>query len=216
MVPVKRLELAKSRLPGPPDARAAVALALARDTVDAAARCPLVCEVMVVCDDDRAAAVLGLRARVVPDVPRRGLSAAVEYGAALARARAPGRPVAVLTADVPGCPSAALAQVLAAADGSARCVVADAAGTGTVLLTVHAAVPLGAAFGDRSRSLHTAGGALDLTWRAPAAMRRDVDTREDLLAVLAAPGAAFTRAAAAAAGWWDPSPRPVAAPRSAP
>jgi 2-phospho-L-lactate guanylyltransferase len=202
VVPVKRLALAKSRLPGPAASRAAVALALAQDTVDAAARCPLVAEVLVVTDDERAVAALHLRARVVPDLPRRGLSAAVEYGVALARRADSRRPVAVLTADLPGCSPEGLATVLTAAHGAARCMVADAAGTGTVLLTANGAVGLGAAFGERSRARHTAGGALDLTWRAPGSLRRDIDTVEDLRALLRVPGAERTRAAARAAGWW--------------
>ncbi|HEX2315202.1 MAG TPA: 2-phospho-L-lactate guanylyltransferase, partial [Thermomonospora sp.] len=103
VVPVKVLARAKTRMAdaaGPH--REALALAVAADTVSAALACPAVAEVIVVTDDPLAAAELSaLGARVVPDVPDRGLNPALSYGAGLARRDRPGSGVGALSADLP-------------------------------------------------------------------------------------------------------------------
>ncbi|GAB3153916.1 hypothetical protein GCM10027290_47600 [Micromonospora sonneratiae] len=186
VVPVKRLDIAKSRLRG---ALAGVpheslALALALDTVSAVVACPVVADVLVVTDDRTVAAALRpLGARVTADPPGAGLNPAFALGAA----RSGGGWVAAMTADLPALLPAELAVALrAAADGPSRVrrFVADAPGSGTTLLTAPPGVPLDPRFGDGSAAAHAASGAVALTGIGPT-VRRDVDTPADLLAVAA-------------------------------
>ncbi|MEV0152119.1 2-phospho-L-lactate guanylyltransferase [Micromonospora sp. NPDC050686] len=183
VVPVKRLDAAKSRLRGalPGVPHDALALALAADTVRAVRACPLVAEVLVVTADPRAGAELAeLGARVVPDLPDAGLNAAFRHGAAAAA----GTGVAGITADLPALRPAELAQALAAAQAGppgVRRFVADAPGTGTVLLAAPRGVPLDPHFGAGSAAAHAASGALPLAGGWPS-LRRDVDTAADLAA----------------------------------
>ena len=193
VVPVKRLESAKSRLRGALGGvpHELLALALAEDTVGAALACPPVRELLVVTDDPEATRVLGrLGARIVAEPPgeplavgelrRDGLNPAFARGAALV---ADGW-VAALTADLPALRPAELADALRAAETGppeVRRFVADAPGTGTVLLTAPPGVPLDPRFGPHSAAAHAASGARPLTSAWPT-LRRDVDTPADLLA----------------------------------
>jgi 2-phospho-L-lactate guanylyltransferase len=202
LIPVKRLLAAKTRL------RGAVAdvpheqlvLALARDTVLAALRCPAVGRVVVVTNDPAAqTAMASLGAVVLPDAPDAGLNQALAYGATTMRARlhasdTPG--VVAIAADLPALRPEDLATALrAAADLSSarpgglvpglpapaarRAFVADAAGTGTVLLAAPPGQPLKPSFGQGSAAAHAAGGAVALDHDLPG-LRRDVDTAADL------------------------------------
>ncbi|HEY7273703.1 MAG TPA: 2-phospho-L-lactate guanylyltransferase [Actinoplanes sp.] len=182
VIPVKPLDGAKSRLRGAvPDGRHAdLALALVRDTVAAVLACPAVRDVLVVTDDPAAARVsAALGARVEPDRPAAGLNAAVRFGADVITGVA--RPRAALAADLP----ALRPDELAAALGLARrrSFVADAEGSGTVLLAAPPGVPLDPRFGAGSAAAHAASGAEALTGDWPG-LRRDVDTAADLRAVL--------------------------------
>ncbi|SDB99553.1 2-phospho-L-lactate guanylyltransferase [Geodermatophilus telluris] len=186
VVPAKRLGAAKTRLhpltggPAAGDRHALLVLALLADTVAAARACPAVDVVVVVTDDDRAAAaVAALGARTVPDAPDRGLNPALAHGAGAAAAAA----VAALSSDLPALRPAELAAALAAAEGAPRGFVADAAGTGTTLLTA-AGVPLDPRFGRGSAAAHAAAGAVPLAGDWPG-LRRDVDTPADLAAAAA-------------------------------
>lgn len=177
VLPVKRLAAAKSRLRGAltgvPHER--LALALAQDTVAATLASDEVAEVLAVTDDPevgRALAALG--ARVVPDVPGGGLNAAFAYGAGLLAHR----PVAALAADLPALCPAELSAALSTAAGPDRHFVADAPGSGTVLLTAPAGVRLDPRFGPGSAAAHRRSGALPLAGDWPT-LRRDVDTAAD-------------------------------------
>ena len=161
VVPVKLLDEAKTRLDRAD--RAEVALAVARDTVTAAAACPLVEAVVVVTDDPRAAAAVEGAAEVVADEPARGLNPALLHGAAYAAREHPGTGIAALAADLPAMRPDELARALSAADDAGRALVADAAGDGTVLLTAAPGETLDPRFGAGSRAAHAAAGALDLT-----------------------------------------------------
>jgi 2-phospho-L-lactate guanylyltransferase len=186
VVPVKRLSAAKSRLRGalPGVAHESLAMALALDTVSAALACPAVAGVLVVTDDITAGRALrGLGARITPDPPTGGLNGAFALGATLVD----GTGVAALTADLPALrPDELTAALAASAAGPPRLrrFVPDTPGTGTVLLVAPVGVPLDPRFGGESASAHTASGALALTG-AGASLRRDVDTRADLLAAAA-------------------------------
>ncbi|MFI1192544.1 2-phospho-L-lactate guanylyltransferase [Micromonospora sp. NPDC020750] len=188
VVPVKRLGAAKSRLrgalPGVPHEE--LALALAADTVAAVRACPAVSAVVVITDDPLVAAMAGAAgARAVPDVPDAGLNAAFRHGAEVATAGG-GAWVAGLTADLPALRPAELATALdavTAGPAGVRRFVADAPGSGTVLLAAPPGVPLDPRFGVDSAAAHLAGGALPLTGDWPT-LRRDVDTAADLAAAL--------------------------------
>jgi 2-phospho-L-lactate guanylyltransferase len=193
VVPAKRLAVAKTRL-SPLTAPAGdlhvdLVLALLADTVaaalavgtgpaagdDAAAAGVVVVDVVVVTDDPRAADVVtGLGARTVPDAPDRGLNPALAHGARAVRTAA----VCALSSDLPALRAGELAAALAAAGAHPRCLVADAAGTGTTLLTAHG-TGLAPRFGPASAAAHVAGGAVPLAGDWPG-LRRDVDTPADL------------------------------------
>ena len=182
VVPVKRLDVAKSRLGVlGDDVRRDLALAFAADVVLAALACPVVGRVLVVTDDeDAAAAVRALGADVVADVPDAGLNPALEHGAEVAAAA--GRAgVAALSADLPALRAEDLAAVLSAAP--ARVVVPDARGSGTTLLAAPRGQALDPRFGGRSLEAHALSGARVVP--APASLRRDVDTPADLAEAVA-------------------------------
>ncbi|WP_067505371.1 2-phospho-L-lactate guanylyltransferase [Actinoplanes sp. TFC3] len=183
VVPVKQLSAAKSRLRGAvADARhEELALAMVCDTVLAIGSCALVRDVMVVTADARAAAAVSeLGARVVAD-PGGDLNAAMSFGADTVAGL--GRPRAVLTGDLPALRPGELDAALQAA-GQDRAYVADAVGSGTVLLTTGTATALDPHFGVGSAAAHAASGARALTGDWPG-LRQDVDTPADLRTVLA-------------------------------
>jgi 2-phospho-L-lactate guanylyltransferase len=187
VVPVKRLDGAKTRLQLDPDVRIELALAIAADTVRAAIACPLTEVVIVVSDDDRATAVLReLGAVVVPDQPDAGLNPALVHGAAVPQVPSDAG-VAALAADLPALRPDELAGVLDTTASHGIVVVADAAGSGTTLLAATSATQFRPAFGEGSRARHVAGGAFDGTDDAGPSLRCDVDTLADL-AVAAALG----------------------------
>lgn len=177
VVPVKRLALAKSRLASYGDAmRQELALAFALDVVTAGLAARRVGEVLVVTDDPRAALCLDRAgARVVADLPGRGLNPALEYGISLL---APTGGVAALAADLPCLLPDDLDAALAAVPDGGRGFVTDAAGAGTTLLAAGRGVELAPAYGAGSHALHLASGAVALP--AGPGLRLDVDTAQDL------------------------------------
>jgi 2-phospho-L-lactate guanylyltransferase len=180
--------------PGAGDgAHEALVLAMALDTVAAALASPVVGRVVVVTADPvtaEEAALLG--AETVPDVPDAGLNPALAYAAAqVRRTGLPGTEpgVAALAADLPALRGEELTEALRQAESQAyalapralvRSFVADAAGTGTVLLAAPAGAVLEPCFGVQSAAAHTASGAVALVEAWPS-LRRDVDTPEDLV-----------------------------------
>jgi 2-phospho-L-lactate guanylyltransferase len=156
LVPVKELDLAKSRLDVPHAARRALALAFVLDTVSTARRCDAVGDLVVgTRDADVAARVVELGARVV--VPPAPGELNGDIGWALGRL-APGRPTAVLVSDLPAMSVADLADALARAHRSGTPHrVADLDGRGTTLLTApdHRMEPR---FGSGSAERHRAAG----------------------------------------------------------
>ena len=182
LMPVKVLAQAKSRLAGlAGPRRGELALALAGDTLTAVLACAEVARVIVITDDQVAAAALtGIGALVVADEPRDGLNAALRHGAAYAASRWPGSGTAALSADLPALRPAELAGALRAASAWRTAFVADAAGDGTTLYTASPGVALEPAFGLASRSRHAAGGAAELVGDGIPGLRRDVDTPADL------------------------------------
>jgi len=182
VIPVKVLALAKSRLAGLADTdRAAVALAMAVDTVAAAVACPAVGDVIVVSDDPAVRTeVEALGAQVIADRPGAGLNRALAAGAEHAAGRWPGRGLAALTADLPALSARELTAALAAATAVTQAFVADAAGSGTTLYTAMPGVAFSPRFGPQSRLRHHEAGAVELDLPDIPGLRRDVDTLADL------------------------------------
>ena len=184
VVPVKRLAVAKTRLGAYGDAlRQSLALAFASDVVAAAQACSLVAAVLVVTDDERArAALVAQGVRVVPDDPDAGLNPALDHGADLLRITAGTSAVATVSSDLPSLQAADLEAALAAVPAATRGFVPDAAGTGTTLLAAGAGARLLPAYGPGSAGRHARSGAVRLP--GTDALRRDVDTPEDLRAAV--------------------------------
>jgi 2-phospho-L-lactate/phosphoenolpyruvate guanylyltransferase len=182
LVPVKRLNVAKSRLAVVEPDRVRLALAMACDTVRAAVGCDEVAEVVVISNDrDAAAALSALGARVVDDAPDAGLNPALRHGATAARCDL----VAALSSDLPALRSVDLGDVLRRAAAHRRAVVGDLAGSGTTMLTARSRLDLAPQFGPGSRRAHVASGAVDLSADTAASLRHDVDTVSDLRAAMA-------------------------------
>jgi len=180
VVPVKRLDVAKSRLGAYGDTtRSRLALAFAADVVSAALACDRVARVLVVTDDAVAAGALAaLGADVAPDSPDDGLNPALAHGAELIRSAVSGCGVACLSADLPALGPEQLDAVLRVVVAGSRAFVPDAEGGGTTLLAAGPGRDLDPAFGPCSRRRHLASGALELL--AAPQLRRDVDTPQDL------------------------------------
>jgi 2-phospho-L-lactate/phosphoenolpyruvate guanylyltransferase len=183
VIPVKVLAQAKSRLARlAGQARPALALAVAADTVRAALAAPRVCQVIVVTSDEVAAAELGrLGALVVADEPGAGLNPALQHGCGEAISRAPRSGVGALSADLPALKTAELDRALRRAARWPQAIVSDASGTGTTLYTARPGVPFRPRFGPGSRFRHINGGAHEIPPGDLPGLRRDVDTAADLV-----------------------------------
>jgi 2-phospho-L-lactate guanylyltransferase len=184
IIPVKRLDRAKSRLRGVHPDHEELVLALLLDTVGAARGTPGVRRVLVVCEDKRVPdALRGTGVECVDERGLAGLNAALAHGAALLRADDPGGVIGALQADLPALRPAELARALTEAGGR-RAFCADRPGTGTTLLLSAPGGALEPAFGPGSAAAHRSSGALPTT--APvASLRCDVDTAGDLAVALA-------------------------------
>ncbi len=181
VVPVKRVENAKTRLGLDATSRARLAIAMAVDTVVAALACRGVAAVIVVTDDAQARdALTPVGARVVADTPDAGLNAALVHGVALAA----DRHIGALASDLPSLRAEDLEVVLSRAADHDLAVVGDLSGTGTTLLCARTAAHFAPRFGVASLAAHIAAGAVDLTEVAPESVRRDVDTVDALSGVV--------------------------------
>ncbi len=186
VVPVKRSDLAKTRLRGDfVDLRSELALAFAEDVVTVAASCRPVAGVVAVTNDSSAAARLRSHgAVVVPDRPEAGLNAALHLGARHVQDRLPGAWLAALQSDLPALTAEVLERALRRAAASPSAYVTDAAGTGTTLYATTTS-PFAPRFGPASAAAHRDAGAHEVDGKGLERLRRDVDTDEDLRAALA-------------------------------
>ena len=186
VVPVKRSAQGKSRLEVDGVDRAALARAIALDTIEAAARCEAVLQVVVVSDDPALARESAMipALRLVPEGEVRGLDAAIATGI---DAVDPGgrMPRAALLGDLPALRSADLAAALRAAASVDRAVVADAEGTGSTLVTAMPGVAWTSSFGEDSFARHTSSGCSALQIPDASTLRRDVDTAAQLRVAMA-------------------------------
>ncbi|WP_307858571.1 2-phospho-L-lactate guanylyltransferase [Microbacterium flavescens] len=184
-MPVKRSAQGKSRLQVEGVDRAELARAIALDTIEAAARCEVVLQVVVVSDDPalarESATIPALR--IVPEEDPRGLDAAIASG--IEAVDPSGRmPRAALLGDLPALRPVDLAGALRAAASVDRAVVADAEGTGSTLVTAMPGVAWASSFGEGSFARHTAAGCAAVEIPDASSLRRDVDTAAQLEAAV--------------------------------
>lgn len=181
VVPVKRLAAAKSRLALPPDQRRALAFAFAVDTVTALSASPLVAGVVVVTSDPLV--TWHLRRPPVRLVPDGGgdLDAVVRDGIHVASSWRPGSGTAVFPADLPCLRAVDVTDVLARAAVEPGVFVPDRSGTGTTVVVHRAGSAAVTGYGPGSARRHLALG-LRAMEDAPARVRHDVDTLDDLQA----------------------------------
>ncbi|WP_072312994.1 2-phospho-L-lactate guanylyltransferase [Agrococcus sp. Marseille-P2731] len=173
VIPVKG-SIGKSRLDAG-DARAALAVAFARDAIAAARAAASVDRVIVVTNDE--AVCCGLTGVEVVADPGTGLAAAIRAGLAAL----PGdRPSAVMLGDLPALTPAALDAALELAGREHRAYVPDAIATGTTLLTARRADALRPRFGPGSARLHRLAGHVELPVDPESGLRTDVDELADL------------------------------------
>jgi 2-phospho-L-lactate guanylyltransferase len=179
LIPLKATTRGKSRLGLPDGPRAALARAMALDTVAAVRGADGVSLVLVLTEDvPDADALAGCGVEVVlTDV--RGLNETITEGARLLAERGWTGPVAVLPGDLPFLTSADVAAALVAAAGGPG-VVADADGTGTTLLAAAAPGELRPQFGVGSYRRHRDAGAVGLMVPPASTLHRDVDVLSDL------------------------------------
>ncbi|MFF4653824.1 2-phospho-L-lactate guanylyltransferase [Streptomyces sp. NPDC001380] len=209
VLPVKPFAAAKSRLAGASCAsRRALAHAFFRDTLEAVLGTAAVTRVLVVTDDQEAAAEARYAGAVpVPDRPPAGLNAAVRTAARHAQMLGHSGAIAVLTADLPALRSTELATVLHAASGHQRAFLADHAGCGTTVLTAAGPQRLEPAFEGNSRDRHRRTGAYEIVGLDAPGARLDIDTPDDLRLARRLGLGPHTRAVIARSGP-APSPRP--------
>lgn len=174
LVPVKALDLAKSRLELVAPMRRSLALAMLHDVVEACTQATGVHGVTIVSADDAAFAVPStgsLRCR--GDHLNEDLAAAI----ATTRAAAPEVGIAIVVADLPGLQAAELASVLTTAPTDRASLVAGRDG-GTTVLLLPPGVDIEPGFGPGSAARH-ALVAVEHEQAAPG-LRRDVDSMDDL------------------------------------
>lgn len=188
VIPVRDAATAKSRLAGDGGAeadarRAALAAAIALDTVSAARSAREVGELVVV--GSLPEPLPGVR---VVDDPGFGLLVAIGAGLAAADAASP---TAVLLGDLPALQPADLDAALVAASEHHWAFVPDAEGEGTTLVVASAGLPHSLRFGAGSAVRHRDAGYVELDVPERSGLRRDVDTPAQLAALdaLAAAGA---------------------------
>mgnify|MGYP001302547977 CR=1 FL=1 len=182
VMPVKSLDLAKSRLSPAATARD-LALAFFQDAVEAALGSPLTGELVIAtCDPVIRHWAAGRGCLVVDDAEHPGINAAAHLAATRSTTT---DPVAVMVSDLPAVTSAAISAALSLASRHRTAFLADADGTGTTMWMAESGAQVRTYFGADSRAAHRAAGAVDLVdaygeptdvWPA----RRDVDTVDDL------------------------------------
>ena len=179
VIPVKRLDLAKSRLRPHLTHVPELALAFAIDTVSAAVAAPNVAKVLVVTSDARVRAAMDELGATVIDDPGGSLNGAISAGIAAASGC-----IAVLTGDLPAVRAADIGSALALAETVDRALVADHSGEGTTMIAAMNASLLHPQFGVLSRELHEQAGHSLLEIPVDSPLRWDVDTPADLAAAL--------------------------------
>ena len=210
-MPVKPLHAAKTRLRGAadhgvgdPDAHAALALALAHDTVAAVLAARAVRRLLVISSDPVVAAELAaVGVEVAPDVAAGSTPPSCTAPRSCARPiRA--RPSGRCRPTCPRCVRPNWTRPCTTPPHSSRAVRGGRSARtrrarGTTLLLAAAGAPLDPRFGASSAARHRASGAVPLAGRGPG-LRRDVDTGDDLCAAAELGLGPHTRAVLAPTG----------------
>jgi 2-phospho-L-lactate guanylyltransferase len=179
VIPLKPPGVGKSRL----GAGAALARAIALDTVEVASRAYQVSRLVVVtADEDLAGDVMGLHGdgEVIIESEPRGISSAIASGFEHIPTD---RRRAVLLGDLPGLLPEDLDIALNLAGDHDRAFVRDAGATGTTLVTARGGVPFEEHFGPGSAEAHRAAGFEELALPAGSSVRYDVDDAAQLEAL---------------------------------
>jgi 2-phospho-L-lactate guanylyltransferase len=180
LIPVKATSRGKSRIDLPPPLRQRLALAMALDTVSAAARSARV--VAIVEDAADAEHLLAVPGVAVHRTSVTGLNESILDGLkslAAAGGGAPG-PVAVLPGDLPGLRPEELTEVLTLCAQYRFAVVADHQGIGTTLLAATDPTALQPRYGTSSFDAHRLAGATPIPLPASSSLRWDIDTLDDV------------------------------------
>ncbi len=180
LVPVKDTTRGKSRIALPEADRARLALAMAMDTVTAAAQCGLV--VAVVETEGDAAALASLPGVVAHRTSVTGLNESILDGV---KARsgptiaAGGDWTAVLPGDLPGLDAAELSLVLGRCAAHRFSVVPDHQRVGSTLLAATEVAALRPQYGSDSFRRHQLAGAVPIDLPDGSSLRWDIDTVAD-------------------------------------
>ena len=209
VVPVKDLERAKRRLAGAldPAARRGLSLAMLADVLDALDATPGLDGIAVVSRDGDVAALARRRGlRVIPEAGA-GLNAAVAQAANVLSGNVLSAEgcarLLVMPADLPLAAPEEIAAVLAAlAEAPGLALVPDRHGVGTNALACSPPHAIAPSFGAGSFARHLEAardaGIPATVLRLPG-LGLDIDTPEDLRALMETPGATWTHAALRAA-----------------
>jgi 2-phospho-L-lactate guanylyltransferase len=178
VIPLKPPGVGKSRL----GSDAALARAIALDTVEAASIASRVGRVIVVTADRTLTAELDEMAGVGVELEPRadGIASAIARGFARVDT---GDLRAALLGDLPGLIPADLDAGLALAEGFDRAFVRDAEGSGTTLVTARGGVAFEERFGAGSAEAHREAGLQELDVSASSSLRHDVDDASQLEAL---------------------------------
>lgn len=180
VIPVKRLDRAKTRLKLSSQTRAQVALDLMRHTLTIATSTASVDLVLVVSDDPIVSAeAKALRAEVVHEHPQSGLNQAARLGRETARRKRPGQDIAIMVCDLPRLTREDLSKALAEFRVTGRpLMVADHRGSGTTMLVHGYSDNPPILFGPLSAFEHAAAGFTPARGSFPG-LRHDLDTVRD-------------------------------------
>lgn len=184
VIPLKAIASAKSRL-DLGAARSRLALTMARDTVEAVAACQAVGRIIVVTGDTHNWCSRPAPWLAVLSDSGGGLDQAVRTGVSAAQHRSISGGIAVVTGDLPAARQSELDIAFCLASEYPVSFIADTAGTGTTAFFMRAGTSSLPRFGDQSRLAHLGMGAVELSHPCFLTVRRDVDTRDDLLEALA-------------------------------
>jgi 2-phospho-L-lactate guanylyltransferase len=202
-VPVKDVQLSKTRLDNPPGypAKSEFAHAFALDTVAALITSPSLMEVFVVTSDVFMAEQLSALGAAIVNEPlaanklssKNSLNAAITLGIETVRILFPAANIAIFTSDLPALTVEDIGVALAKASVYDRSLVADAEGLGTSVLLFRPGVEAAPQFGSYSRTAHERSGHVVLDLPQDSSIRRDVDTPADLEAAIALGVGVYTR-----------------------
>lgn len=197
LVPVRGGAASKTRLTGAAlgtETRVQLARAFASDVAAAVLATSGVARLTIITRDAETAQYFsGRGASIFTETKGAGLNGAVRDASDHLRHTQPGYGIAALMGDLPGLTSEALREALDHAEALERGVLADFDGTGTTLLTATGGASLRPSYGAGSYARHVAAGHRPITVSASSALRRDVDTLQDLAEVTRLGLGMFTR-----------------------